>query len=78
MGSGTRLDYSELLCGKSFITVKGTEKTSDVDIRRGRGVPYVLVLARELYTVLINYYSKSKECLKVVKILPDSLPQFTF
>ena len=35
LGSGTRLDYSELLCGKSFITVKGTEKTSDVDIRRG-------------------------------------------
>ena len=36
-GSGTRLDYSKLLCGKSFITVKGTEKTSDVDIRHGMG-----------------------------------------
>ena len=35
LGSGTRLDYSELLCGRSFITVKGTEKASDVDIRRG-------------------------------------------
>ena len=34
LGSRTRLDYSELLCGRSFITVKGTEKTSDVDIRR--------------------------------------------
>ena len=33
--SGTRVDYSELLCGRSFITVKGTEKASDVDIRRG-------------------------------------------
>ena len=58
--------------------MKKGQRASDVDIRRGRGVPYVLVLARELYTVLINYYSKSKECLKVVKILPDSLPQFTF
>ena len=36
-GSGTRLDYSELLCGRSFITVKGTEKASDIDIRRGTG-----------------------------------------
>jgi len=35
LGSGTSLDYSELLCGRSFITVKGTEKASDVDIRRG-------------------------------------------
>ena len=35
LGSGTRLDYSELLCGRSFITVKGTEKASDIDIRRG-------------------------------------------
>jgi len=33
-----------------------------------------LVLARELYTLLISYYNKSKECLKVVKILLDPLP----
>ena len=37
-----------------------------------------LVLVRELYTFSIGYYSKSKECLKVVKVLPDPLPQFTF
>ena len=37
-----------------------------------------LVLARELYTFSIGYYSKSKECLKVVKVLLDPLPQFTF
>ena len=37
-----------------------------------------LVLAWELYTFLISYYNKSKECLKFVKILPDPLPQFTF
>ena len=54
--------------------MKKGQRASDIDIRRGRGVPYVLVLARELYTVLINYYSKSKECLKVVKILLDPLP----
>ena len=37
-----------------------------------------LVLARELYTFLIGYYNKSKECLKVAKILLDPVPQFTF
>ena len=38
----------------------------------------LLVLARELNTFLNGYYSKSKEYLKVVMILPDPLPQFTF
>ena len=34
-----------------------------------------LILGKELYTFSIDYYSKSKECLKVVKVLPDPLPQ---
>ena len=38
-----------------------TEKASDVD---SKGVIYFL----------IGYYNKSKECLKVVKILLDPLP----
>ena len=41
-------------------------------------MPPLLVLARELYTFLIGYYNISKECLKVVKILLDTLPQVTF
>ena len=40
--------------------------------------PPSLVLARELYTFSIGYYSKSKECLNVVKVLPDPCPEFTF
>ena len=44
----------------------------------GQGVPSLLVLERELYTFLIGYYNKSKECLKVLKILLDPLPQFHF
>ena len=40
--------------------------------------PPPLVLARELYTFSISYYSKSKECLNVVKVLPDSCLEFTF
>ena len=34
LGPGIRLDHSGLLCGRSFIIVKGTEKDSDIDIRR--------------------------------------------
>ena len=35
-GSGTRLDHSRALAQQSFIKVrKGTEKASDMDIRRG-------------------------------------------
>ena len=40
----------------------------------GQGVPSLLVLERELYTFLFGYYNKSKECLKVLKILLDPLP----
>ena len=38
----------------------------------------MLVLATELHNFSVGYYSKSKECLKVVKVLLDPLPQFTF
>ena len=38
----------------------------------------MLIVAMELYTFSIGYYSKSKESLKVVKLLPDPCPEFTF
>ena len=41
-------------------------------------MPPSLILARELYTFSIGYYSKSKECLKFVKVLPDPLPQHSY
>ena len=58
--------------------MKVTGKASDTDIRSGVESAPSLVLASELYTFKISYYSKLKECLNVVKILPDPLPQFTF
>ena len=64
LGPETRLDHSGLFFGRSFITVKR-------DRERGQRVPPSLVLARELYTFLIGYYNKSKECLNVVKVSPD-------
>ena len=53
LGPGIRLDHSGLLCGRSFITVKGTDKASDIRHQKGaestpRPPP---VLARELYTL---------------------------
>ena len=71
-GLETKFDHSELLCGRSFIKVEGTEKDSDIDIRSDP----LLVLARELYIFLISYYNKPKQCLKVVKIIPDPFLQF--
>ena len=44
----------------------------------GWRVPPSLILEKELDTFSIGYYNKSKECLKVVKVLPDPLPQYTF
>ena len=35
-------------------------------------------LNKKIIYFLIAYYNKSKEYLKVVKILLDSLPQYTF
>ena len=41
-------------------------------------VPLLLVLERESYNFTVGYYNKSKECLKVVQVLPDPLPGYTF
>ena len=71
--------YLFVFVQQSFIKErKGTEKASDKYIMRGAENAPLLVLARELYIFKISYYNKSKECLKVAKILLDSLPQFTF
>ena len=45
-GPGTRLDH---LCSRVLLQYKkGTEKASDIDIRRGMNSAHFLVLAREL------------------------------
>ena len=47
LGPGTSLDHSRAFVKQSFIKVRnGTEKTSDIDIRRGWRMPPLLVLAR--------------------------------
>ena len=51
--SGTRLDHSELLCGRSFITVKRIEKSSDIDSRRKKENASTLAsLIKTLYTFI--------------------------
>ena len=68
----------ELLSSRVLLRYKkGQRKLLTQTSEAGRECP-LLVLARELYIFLISYYNKSKESLKVVKIIPDPFPQFTF
>ena len=53
---------------------KGPEKASDIDIRRGTESAPLTSVSKGVIYFLISYYNKSKECLKVVKILLDPLP----
>ena len=73
---GPGLITQELLYSRDLLKWKGTEKPSDIDIRRGPRMPHSLVFSKGIIYFLISYYNKSKECLKFVKILPDPLPQF--
>ena len=69
-----RLDHSELLCNRVYKSLKGIEKASDIDIRRGqKEYPLASVSNGVIYSP-ISYYSESKECLEVVKTSLDLLP----
>ena len=75
LGPGTRLDHSRAFVWQSFIKVrKRTEKPSDIDIRMGMESAPLSSVTNGVIYLLINYYSESKECLEVVKILLDPLP----
>ena len=54
------------------------EEASDIGIRRGWRVLPIPSLSKGIIYFLTGYYNKSKECLKVVKVLLDPLPQYTF
>ena len=60
---------------KFYYSEKGIEKASDIDIRRGWIVPHSLagVGLYILFQLVTN--NRSKEYLKVIKVLPDSCPQ---
>ena len=47
---------------------------SDLDLRKGLENAPLTSVSKGVIYFLINYYSKSKECIKVVKILLDPLP----
>ena len=65
----------ELLCSRLLLKYKkGKRELLTWTSEGGQRVPPSLVLVRELYNFLISYYNKAKECLKVVKILPDPGP----
>ena len=69
-----RLDHSELLCNRVYKSLKGIEKASDIDIRRGqKEYPLASVSNGVIYSP-ISYDRESKECLEVVKTSLDLLP----
>ena len=52
-----------------YSSIKGRERTSDIDIRRGqKEYPPASVSNGAIY-LLISYYNESEDCLKLVKIL---------
>ena len=77
-GPETRLDLSELLCNRVLLNIKGIEKASDTDIRRGQKEYPLASVSNGVIYLLISYYNESKESLKFVKIITDQLPQFIF
>ena len=76
-GPGTRLDHSRAFVWQSLLKRKRREKASDRDLRRGQREPPAS-LARQLDTFSLDYYSKSKERPRVVRVLLDPLPKHTF
>ena len=57
-----------------YLSIKGIEKASDIDIRRGQKECPLTSISNAVIYFLISYYNESKECLEVVKILLDPLP----
>ena len=54
--------------------MKGIEKASDIDIRRGQKEYPPASVSNGVIYLLISYYNESKDCLEVVKTLLDPHP----
>ena len=57
-----------------YKSIKGIEKDSDIDIRRGQKEYPLASVSNGVIYLLISYYNESKEYLEVVKVLLDPLP----
>ena len=77
---GPGLITQELLCSRVLLKWKRNRERFWHGHQKGNREcpPPPLVLARKLSTFSVGYYSKSKECLNVAKVLLSPLPQFTF
>ena len=77
-GPEMRLDLSEFLCNKVLLKYKGDRESFWHRHQKGVEEYPLASLSTGIIYSQISYYSKSKECLEVVKISPDLLPWFTF
>ena len=57
-----------------YKSIKGIEKASDIDIRRGQKEYPITSVSNGVIYFLITYYSESKECVGVVESSLDPLP----
>ena len=72
---GTRLDHSRTFVSGFYQTMKRDRETSDVDNRkRMESAPVASLSKGVIYFFKTGYYDKSRECLKVLKILQNPLP----
>ena len=63
---------------KFYSSIKEIEKASDINIRGGQKECPLASVSNGVIYLLISYYSESKECLEVVKILLDPLPSIIY
>ena len=77
-GPETRLDHSELLCDNVLLKRKRDRESfwhrHRKRVERVARVDPLVSLSTGIIYSQISYYSKSKECLEVVKTSPDLLP----
>ena len=57
-----------------YESIKEIDRASDIGIRRGQKQYPLASVGHGVIYSLISYYSESKECLEIVKVLLDPLP----
>ena len=75
---GTHVRIKDFKIKKNNKNIKGIEKASDIDIRKGQKEYSLASVINGVICYPVSYYNESKECLEIVKPSPDLLPKFTF
>ena len=78
-GQGTSVDHSRTSVQQSFIKVKKGQRILLAQTSEGgRKLPPSRALEKGVIYFFEWFCNKSKDCFKVVKVLPDPCTQYTF